>query len=111
MYELLTNTAPFYGDDEDELYNHIRRGKPEIPRYLSRDTVDVLHGFLTKTPETRLGAGVNGRRNIQSHKFFKALDWKALLARQVPPPFVPVGGKVRGGGGGGRAAAHPAPLY
>ncbi len=65
VYELFTNTAPFYGDDEDELYANIKQARPEIPRYLSRDCVSVIQGFLHRDPLHRLGAGVSGRRDIQ----------------------------------------------
>jgi serine/threonine protein kinase len=65
VYELFTNTAPFFGDDEDALYSHIKLCRPEIPRYLTRDAADLLHGFLTKNPDTRLGSVVAGRNQIK----------------------------------------------
>lgn len=43
---------------------------------------------MTKNPARRLGCTGN-ENQIRSHPFFKDLDWVALEARRVEPPFRP----------------------
>ena len=44
---------------------------------------------MTKNPAKRLGCGPGGETAIMDHEFFASVDWKALEARQVTPPFKP----------------------
>ena len=43
--------------------------------------------LLVKSPEKRLGG-----ENVKSHPFFDSIDWEALAAGEVDPPFVPKSG-------------------
>ena len=47
--------------------------------------------FMTKNPAKRLGcvAAQGGETAIRVHAFFKDIDWDALEARKVKPPFRP----------------------
>ena len=46
---------------------------------------------MTKNPARRLGCvtAQGGEAAIRSHPFFKDIDWEALGARKVKPPFRP----------------------
>lgn len=45
---------------------------------------------LLKTDEShRLGLLSGGVRDIMAHKFYSSLDWSALSAHKLPPPFKP----------------------
>lgn len=46
---------------------------------------------MTKAPNRRLGceASRGGEQAILDHPFFKEIDWKALEAKKVKPPFKP----------------------
>lgn len=46
---------------------------------------------MTKTVSRRLGcvASQGGEQAILDHPFFKDIDWRALEARKVKPPFKP----------------------
>jgi len=46
---------------------------------------------MTKNPAKRLGCVVsqNEEAAIRIHPFFKEIDWVALEARKVKPPFKP----------------------
>ncbi|EMP38130.1 Serine/threonine-protein kinase N2 [Chelonia mydas] len=45
--------------------------------------------LLQKCPERRLGAGERDAEEIKTQPFFKEIDWDALFARALKPPFVP----------------------
>lgn len=46
---------------------------------------------MTKNPGKRLGcvASQGGEAAIRNHPFFKEINWEALEARRVKPPFKP----------------------
>ena len=43
--------------------------------------------MLNRNPTQRLGA--NGGIELREHSFFMALDWEALMRREIAPPFNP----------------------
>lgn len=45
--------------------------------------------LLEKDASKRLGNRFSPHGDIQDHAFFKAIDWSALEARQLEPPFKP----------------------
>uniref|UniRef100_A0A668AY51 protein kinase C n=1 Tax=Myripristis murdjan TaxID=586833 RepID=A0A668AY51_9TELE len=47
------------------------------------------HILLQKNPEERLGAGEQDATEVKRHNFFQGVDWDALLAKRVKPPFLP----------------------
>ena len=49
----------------------------------------LFRGLLTHNPLQRLGCRQNGARDVKAHRWFNAFDFDALLARQLPPPYVP----------------------
>ncbi|XP_078615162.1 protein kinase C iota type-like isoform X14 [Branchiostoma floridae x Branchiostoma japonicum] len=74
----------------EDIFEVILEKTIRIPRSLSVRAASALKGFLNKNPAERLGcAPVTGFSDIQHHTFFKPIDWDALEARQVPPPFKP----------------------
>lgn len=93
IYEMLVGAPPFDGEDEDSLFQSIVESIVQYPKNISRDSVNIIKGFLTKNPETRLGCGPTGESDIKAHPFFKKIDWDVLESRQVQPPFKPKKGK------------------
>ncbi|XP_057183786.1 protein kinase C theta type [Triplophysa rosa] len=85
LYEMLIGQSPFHGHDEEELFQSIRTDDPCYPRWLTRDTRDLLVKLFVREPERRLGV----KGNIRQHAFFRDTDWNALENRQVEPPFRP----------------------
>ncbi|XP_030761532.1 serine/threonine-protein kinase STE20-like isoform X2 [Sitophilus oryzae] len=89
LYEMLLGQSPFSGCDEDELFWSICNEKPVIPRFLSADANSVLTQFLEKDANKRLGNRFSPHGDIQDHPFFQPIDWPALEARKLEPPFRP----------------------
>ncbi|XP_076015821.1 protein kinase C theta type [Genypterus blacodes] len=85
LYEMLIGQSPFHGRDEEELFQSIRTDNPSYPRWLSKDSRDILVKLFVREPEERLGM----KGNIRQHSFFGAIDWQALEQREVEPPFRP----------------------
>ncbi|KAG7273778.1 hypothetical protein CRUP_003278 [Coryphaenoides rupestris] len=82
--------SPFPGDDEEEVFDSIVNDKVRYPRFLTPDSVSIIQELLQKDPEKRLGAGEQDAKEVKTHLFFQAVDWEALLAKKVKPPFVPL---------------------
>ncbi|KAM7393387.1 hypothetical protein PAMA_008173 [Pampus argenteus] len=90
IYEMLVGESPFPGDDEEEVFDSIVNNDVRYPRFLSPESVSLIQKLLQKNPDMRLGAGEEDAAEIKRHKFFQGVDWDALLARKVKPPFLPV---------------------
>lgn len=91
MYEMMVGQPPFEADNEDDLFESILRDDVLYPVWLSDEAVSILKGFMTKNPSRRLGcaAANGGETAIRTHAFFQHMDWDALEARKVKPPFKP----------------------
>uniref|UniRef100_A0A671QZY1 protein kinase C n=1 Tax=Sinocyclocheilus anshuiensis TaxID=1608454 RepID=A0A671QZY1_9TELE len=83
IYEMLVGESPFPGDDEEEVFDSIVNDEVRYPRFLSPESL------LQKNPEKRLGAGEQDANEVKRHRFFQGIDWEALLAKRVKPPFLP----------------------
>lgn len=60
-----------------------------MPDYLSPEARDVLAGLLQRDPTKRFGSGAGDAAEIKAHSFFREVDWVALHACRVTPPFAP----------------------
>ncbi|XP_073670784.1 serine/threonine-protein kinase N2 isoform X1 [Paramisgurnus dabryanus] len=89
IYEMLVGESPFPGDDEEEVFDSIVNDEVRYPRFLSPDSVSIMQKLLQKNPERRLGAGEQDANDVKRHRFFQGIDWEALLAKRVKPPFLP----------------------
>uniref|UniRef100_A0AAQ6APD4 protein kinase C n=1 Tax=Amphiprion ocellaris TaxID=80972 RepID=A0AAQ6APD4_AMPOC len=85
VYEMLIGQSPFQGDDEDELFESIRSDVPHYPRWITKESKNLLELLFERDPTRRLG--VVG--DIRVHPFFKVINWLALEKKEVEPPFKP----------------------
>ncbi|XP_036597058.1 serine/threonine-protein kinase N1 isoform X3 [Trichosurus vulpecula] len=90
LYEMLVGESPFPGDDEEEVFDSIVNDEVRYPRFLSTEAIGIMRRLLRRNPERRLGSGERDAEDVKKQPFFRTLGWEALLARQLPPPFVPV---------------------
>ncbi|RUS76305.1 hypothetical protein EGW08_015929, partial [Elysia chlorotica] len=99
MYEMLAGRSPFDAvgnadnpdqNTEDYLFQIILEKPIRIPRSLSVKAASLLKGFLNKAPAERLGCHAKtGFHDIQSHPFFRSIDWEQLEQKQIVPPYKP----------------------
>uniref|UniRef100_A0A3Q0SWH8 protein kinase C n=1 Tax=Amphilophus citrinellus TaxID=61819 RepID=A0A3Q0SWH8_AMPCI len=89
IFEMLVGESPFPGDDEEEVFDSIVNDEVRYPRFLSTEAISIMRRLLRRSPERRLGAGERDAEEVKKHLFFRTIDWTALLAKKVKPPFVP----------------------
>uniref|UniRef100_A0A8C1QBC3 protein kinase C n=1 Tax=Cyprinus carpio TaxID=7962 RepID=A0A8C1QBC3_CYPCA len=89
IYEMLVGESPFPGDDEEEVFDSIVNDEVRYPRFMSPESVSIIQKLLQKNPEKRLGAGEQDANEVKRHRFFQGIEWEALLAKRVKPPFLP----------------------
>lgn len=89
MYEMLTGSLPFQGENRKATMTMILKAKLGMPQFLSTEAQSLLRVLFKRNPQNRLGNGTNGIENIKAHTFFKTIDWKKLWDREMPPPFKP----------------------
>ncbi|XP_068576887.1 serine/threonine-protein kinase N2-like [Cebidichthys violaceus] len=89
IFEMLIGESPFPGEDEEEVFDSIVNDDVQYPGSLPPDVVGILQKLLKKNPLKRLGAGERDAIEVKGEKFFETIDWEALLAKKVKPPFLP----------------------
>ncbi|SCV71875.1 BQ2448_4569 [Microbotryum intermedium] len=89
LFEMCCGWSPFYAEDTQQMYKLICFGKVKFPRgVIGEDGKQFVKGLLNRNPKHRLGAQ-RDTEELKEHPFFKLIDWEALAARQIPPPFKP----------------------
>jgi serine/threonine protein kinase len=66
IYELLTQSLPFDGEKNTDIKKNILRCKPDYPKNLSNEVVDLLRRILTKYKEDRIDL-----QDILRHPWFR----------------------------------------
>ncbi|KAG9243672.1 serine/threonine protein kinase-like protein [Calycina marina] len=90
-FDLLTGSPPFQGGNHAKIQEKIVKQKLVMPYFLGPDAKDLLIRFLRKDPNKRLGSNMPKDLSlIKKHRFFKKIDWKALVKREVEPPIQPL---------------------
>jgi serine/threonine protein kinase len=92
VYEMLFGLAPFYHDDESEMYINIVKSKLEFPSdiEISAECRDFIAKLLIKDPKKRLGSDPNiDYKEILEHPFLKGVDVEALKTMDLEAPYRP----------------------
>lgn len=86
-YEMLTGLPPWYTQDKEKLFDNLRSAPLKFPMSVARTPALFIQALLNRNPLRRLGA--NGAEDVKRNAFFATMDWEALLARRIRPPFEP----------------------
>jgi len=89
LYEMLTQSPPFRGKNENELYNNIKESQPIYYLYMEYSAIHLISKLLTKNPINRLGSSEADAEEIKKQPFYKDVDWQAVLEKRVPVPYIP----------------------
>ncbi|KAL9546860.1 hypothetical protein MBANPS3_006458 [Mucor bainieri] len=90
IYDMMTGSPPFSSNNRKKTIDSILTKKIPMPYYLTADGKDLLSKLLRKNPNARLGAKPKKADAIRRHRFFRTIDWDALLRREISPPIVPI---------------------
>ncbi|KAF5359219.1 hypothetical protein D9756_003139 [Leucocoprinus leucothites] len=94
-YELLFHKRPFDGRNAEKMTNSILKDPLRFPEEgrsrCSEAGLSALRGLIDRDPSTRLGCRPNGLGfdDIRNHEWFSSIDWDALEAKELQPPYVP----------------------
>ena len=94
MYEMLVGIPPFYNKNKHKMYHLIQESHIRYPDkekhgiYISPDAQDLINKCLDKNKKSRLGQQ-GDVDEIMAHPFFKSLNVKDLLEKNIKPAFVP----------------------
>ena len=116
LYEMMLGRSPFAaaaaGGDQMKLYQLII-GAPADTTQLPPDAASIVDALLVKRPHERLACAPHTKEGnkedaVKHRPFFEAIDWDALLQRQVHAPHVPAisdhaSGRQTGRGSGRRS--------
>ncbi|XP_040176768.1 ribosomal protein S6 kinase beta-2 isoform X2 [Rana temporaria] len=89
LYDMLTGSPPFTGNNRKKIIDKILKGKPYFPPYLTPDASELLKKLFKKNPAQRLGSGPSDVAEIQKHRFFRHIQWDDLLHCRIEPPYKP----------------------
>ncbi|KAJ4832552.1 Serine/threonine-protein kinase AtPK2/AtPK19 [Turnera subulata] len=89
IYNRSHSLPPFVGGNREKIQQKIVKDKMKLPAYLSSEAHSLLKGLLHKEASKRLGNGASGSEDIKRHKWFKAINWKKLEAKEIQPSFRP----------------------
>ncbi|KAI8391383.1 kinase-like domain-containing protein [Radiomyces spectabilis] len=90
LYDMLTGSPPFSSGNRQKTIDAVLHKKIMMPYYMTAEAKDLLSKLLRKNPNARLGAKPKRADAIRRHRFFRKIDWAALVRREVEPPLVPV---------------------
>jgi p70 ribosomal S6 kinase len=85
LYDLLTGRPPFRGASEEAMRNKVMTGRIKYPKYLTTQAISLLKRLLQRDVSARLA----NLQEAKAHPFFRSIDWRALEAREVTPPYRP----------------------
>jgi serine/threonine protein kinase len=89
LYEMMTGLPPFYNQNLNVMYERILHAPIPLPKYLSKDARSVFLGLLERDPKRRLGSGPADAEEIQSHAFFKSIDFDKMVKKELKVPYKP----------------------
>lgn len=89
IFEMLAGYPPFYEENPFGIYEKILLGRLHCPSHFDSSSRDLIKRLLTADRTRRLGNLKNGVDDIKKHRFFKGVDWDALVQKKVRAPIVP----------------------
>ena len=92
IYEMIWGETPFYKDgmEQMELFRAIVKCDYRLPsRGGSNEVASIIQGFLSRTPNKRLGSLKGGEDDIYNHPWFANVDFDDLRLKKIKAPRVP----------------------
>lgn len=90
MFDMLTGVPPFTAENRKKTIETILKAKLNLPAYLTPEARDLVRRLMKRQESQRLGSGPEDAATVQSHPFFKHVNWDDVLARRLDPPIKPL---------------------
>lgn len=90
VYELAAGYTPFRDKKTIKVYENIIKGSYKMPLYFSENLKDLIRNILQADNSKRFGNLKLGVRDIKEHKWFRVMNWQALICRKLRSPYKPV---------------------
>ncbi|KAH7637660.1 ribosomal protein s6 kinase beta-1-like protein [Dermatophagoides farinae] len=90
MFDMLTGKPPFVSSNRNKTIAKILHAELKFPKHLTHDAKDLIRKLLRRSPELRLGGGVDDAAPVKHHAFFKKINWDEVFFKRLSPPFRPV---------------------
>lgn len=87
IYEMLAGYPPFFDDNPFGIYEKILQGRVAYGALFDATARNLISRLLSRDRTKRLGNLKNGSEDIKKHKFFRGINWDAILAKEVPSPL------------------------
>ena len=89
LYEMIAGIDPFNDEDPMLIYQKILKGKIKFPSSFPSNAKSLVKHLLVQDLSKRYGNLKGGVDDIKNHRFFKELNWSALVKYKIPAPYVP----------------------
>lgn len=90
LYDMTTGGPPFTATNRYKLMEQITKAELAVPAKLTRDLVSLIGGLMNRSVQHRLGSdNKGGVEALKRHRWFDSVDWGAVEAWGLTPPFSP----------------------
>lgn len=89
MYDMINGSPPFQGENREDTIRKVTTGRLTLYTHMTKNSKDLVVKLLQRNPSKRLGSGEADVNEVLAHSFFRHMDMKQLLNKQIKPPFVP----------------------
>ncbi|EDV97746.1 ribosomal protein S6 kinase beta-2 isoform X2 [Drosophila grimshawi] len=90
MFDMLTGVPPFTAENRKKTIETILKAKLILPAYLTPDARDLVRRLMKRQESQRLGSGPADAAAVQTHPFFKHVNWNDVVNRRLEPPIKPL---------------------
>lgn len=80
---------PFNDEDPMLIYQKILKGKIKFPSSFNANAKSLVKHLLEADLSKRYGNLKGGVDDIKLHRFFKGLDWTALVSKTLKASYLP----------------------
>lgn len=82
LYELLLSSSPFFGKNEEEIFQSILKCNPVYPWNLDLNATSLMKKLLVLDPKQRMGYGKEGSKQIKAHPFYHDINFDLLYKKE-----------------------------
>lgn len=89
LYKMVFGFTPFDGETFDETLINLKNDKLVFPDHSDEDIKSFIMMLLDKKIFKSRPSCINYEEQIMKHKLFHGMDWKKMVSKIYPPPFIP----------------------